>query len=189
MTNLYLFFEFIKISLFSFGGGYGTLPFIYYLGQEYNWYSTKEIMQMVAIAAVTPGAFGVNMATYTGFKSTGILGAILATLGLVIPSYFLSVGIYKIIKKYKDTNFMVDFLETLRAVASGLMFVVVLKMINQEILRISIFQKSMDFNFHGLLFLIFCVLLYFILKKNILYMMISSLIFGVVFIKIFGFIV
>ena len=180
MIYLQLTIEFIKISLFSFGGGFGTLPFIYYIANEYSWYSIKEIMHMVAIAAVTPGAFGVNMATYTGYKTAGIFGALCATLALIIPSMLLSIGIYKILKKYKDSIFMKDFLETLRAVASGLLFVVVLQMINQEIVHFQLQTLKMNFDTKALLFLILSILLYFLLKKNIPLTMLFTMIFGAI---------
>ena len=185
MIFIQLTIEFIKISLFAFGGGYGTLPFIYYLANQYSWYSVKEIMHMVAIAAVTPGAVGVNMATYTGYKTAGIFGALCATLALIIPSMLLSIGIYKILKKYKDSVFMKDFLETLRAVASGLLFVVVLQMINQEIFRFQIKTLKMNFDIKAFMLLIISILLYFLLKKNIPLTMLFTLIFGAVM-KYFG---
>ena len=180
MIYLQLTIEFIKISLFSFGGGYGTLPFIYYLANQYSWYSVKEIMHMVAIAAITPGAFGVNMATYTGYKIAGILGSFCATIALIIPSMLLSIGIYKILKKYKDSFFMKDFLETLRAIASGLLFVVVLQMLNQEIFHFQIKNLSMNFDFKAFMLLIISTLLYFLLKKNIPLTMLFTLIFGAI---------
>ena len=170
--------EFIKISLFSFGGGYGTLPFIYYIANKYAWYGVKEIMHMIAVAAVTPGAFGVNMATYTGFKTAGVIGAILATLALIIPSFFLSIGIYKILKKYKDSDFVCDFLDTLRAVAAGLLFVVVLQMINQEILHFSMKNLTFNFDYKAFIFLILNILIYFLVKKNIPVTMLIALVIG-----------
>ena len=178
MIFLQLTVEFIKISLFSFGGGYGTLPFIYYLANQYNWYSVKEIMHMVAIAAVTPGAFGVNMATYTGYKTAGVFGAFCATLALIIPSMLLSIGIYKILKKYKDSAFMKDFLETLRAVASGLLFVVVVQMLNQEIFHIQMKTLTMNFQWKAFMLLILSILLYYLVKKNIPLTMLLTLISG-----------
>ena len=178
MIYFQLAYEFIKISLFSFGGGYGTLPFIYYIANQYEWYSAKEIMHMVAIAAVTPGAFGVNMATYTGFKTAGVNGAFIATLALLIPSFFLSIGVYKILKKYKDSTLMKDFLETLRAVAAGLLFVVVLQMINQEIIHFNLAEFSINFDFKAFLFLLFSIGIYFLIKKNIPLTMLLTLIFG-----------
>ena len=108
MIYFQLVYEFIKISLFSFGGGYGTLPFIYYLANQYSWYSVKEIMHMVAIAAITPGAFGVNMATYTGFKTAGVIGAFLTTLALIIPSMLLSIGIYKTVRLTSNKSLLKD---------------------------------------------------------------------------------
>lgn len=178
MIYIQLITEFIKISLFSFGGGYGTLPFIYYIANEYNWYGTKEIMHMVAIAAVTPGAFGVNMATYAGFKTLGFLGALLATSALVVPSVILSVMIYKLLKKYRGSNIVQDGLETLRAIASGLIFAVVLQMLNHEIFHFDIKTYTMNFEIKSLLFLLFSVLIYLLVKKNIPITMLLTLIFG-----------
>lgn len=178
MIYIQIIIEFIKISLFSFGGGYGTLPFIYYISNEYGWYSTKEIMHMVAIAAVTPGAFGVNMATYTGFKTLGFIGALFATLAIIVPSVILSVCVYKILKKYRDSNIVQDGLETLRAIAAGLIFVVVLQMLNQEIFHIDIKTFSMNFEIKSLIFLFFSILIYFLVKKNIPVTMLLTLIFG-----------
>lgn len=180
MIYFQLIFEFIKISLFSFGGGYGTLPFIYYLSNQYDWYSTKEIINMVGIAAVTPGAFGVNMATYSGFKSAGVLGALVSTLALIAPSFFLSIGVYKILKKYKDTDLMQDFLETLRAVAAGLLFVVILQMLNHEIVHFNMIDFSFNFSVRSFLFLCFCIFIYFLVKRNIPITMLVALFFGAI---------
>ena len=178
MIYFQLTLEFIKISLFSFGGGYGTLPFIYYIANEYGWYSVKEIMHMAAIAAVTPGAFGVNMATYTGHKTTGVIGAALATLALIVPSVILSIWIYKLLKKYKDSQLMQDTLETLRAIASGLLFVVVLQMLNQEIFHFNTKTFTMNFDIKAFFFLIFSTIIYFLVKKNIPITMLLTLFLG-----------
>ena len=178
MIYFWLSVEFIKISLFSFGGGYGTLPFIYYISNHYGWYETKEIMHMIAVSAITPGAFGVNMATYTRFKTSGLLGSIITTAALVIPSVILSIGVYKILKKYKDSKFFQNVLETLRAVASGLLFAVLLQMLNQEIFHANLKDLSMDFQPKSLIFLIFSIFIYFIVKKNIPITMLLTLLLG-----------
>ena len=180
MIYIRLIVEFIKISLFSFGGGYGTLPFIYYLSTHYGWYGVKEIMHMVAVAAVTPGAFGVNMATYTGFKTAGVIGAIVATSALIVPSFVLTVLVYKALKKYKDSHLFQDFLETLRAVASGLLFAVVLQMLNQEIFHFKLSNMSLDFSLNAFAFLIFSTFIYLLVKKNVPITMLLTIIFGAV---------
>ena len=73
MIFIHLFWEFFKIGVFSFGGGYATIPFLYHISQVYNWYSLDELTQMVAVASITPGPVGINVATYAGLKSAGIL--------------------------------------------------------------------------------------------------------------------
>lgn len=178
MIYFQLVLEFVKISLFSFGGGYGTLPFIYYIANKYAWYGTKEIMHMIAVAAVTPGAFGVNMATYTGFTTAGVTGALLATIALIIPSFLLSIGVYKILKKYRDSQIVCDFLDTLRAIASGLLFVVVLQMINQEILHFNMKNLTFSFDYKAFVFLLLNILIYFLVKKNIPLTMLIALVIG-----------
>jgi chromate transporter len=79
MIYLNLFYEFFKIGLFSFGGGYATIPFLLRISEEYGWYSIKELTQMVAVAAITPGPVGINVATYSGMKAGGVLTAFIAT--------------------------------------------------------------------------------------------------------------
>ena len=79
MIYLQLFLEFFKIGLFSFGGGYATIPFLYHISQVYSWYSLDELTQMVAVASITPGPVVINVATYDGLKSAGVLGSALAT--------------------------------------------------------------------------------------------------------------
>ena len=82
MTLLRLMFEFFKTGLFSVGGGLATLPFLYEMSDKTGWFSHADIADMIAISESTPGAIGINMSTYAGFKTAGILGGILATLSL-----------------------------------------------------------------------------------------------------------
>ena len=63
MIFLLLCLEFAKIGLFSFGGGYATLPFLYHMSEVYNWFSLNELSQMLAISSITPGPVGLNVAT------------------------------------------------------------------------------------------------------------------------------
>ena len=86
MIYIHLFAEFFKIGLFSFGGGYATIPFLYHISQVYNWYSLDELTQMVAVASITPGPVGINVATYAGLKSAGLLGSALATGAEMLPA-------------------------------------------------------------------------------------------------------
>ena len=85
MLILQLMFEFLKIGLFSVGGGQSTIPFLYDLVHRFNWFNAQELADMIAISESTPGPVGINMATYAGFNVAGVFGGILATLALVCP--------------------------------------------------------------------------------------------------------
>lgn len=89
MTYLLLFWEFFKIGLFSIGGGAATIPFLAELPNRYNWFTTAELVNFIAISESTPGPIGVNMATYAGYNAAGLLGGVIATAGLVFPSVII----------------------------------------------------------------------------------------------------
>ena len=86
MTGLRMFWEFFKIGLFSVGGGPATLPYLMDLAEKFDWFTMKELTDMIAISESTPGPLGVNMATYAGFTTLGIFGGLVSTIGLIVPS-------------------------------------------------------------------------------------------------------
>ncbi len=100
MIYLLLFVEFFKIGLFAIGGGLVTVPFLFDLADEYGWFSKMELADMIAVSESTPGPIGVNMASYAGFNVGGVFGAIIATIGLVLPSVIIMIVIAKLMKKY-----------------------------------------------------------------------------------------
>ena len=102
MTLLQLMYEFFKTGLFSVGGGLATLPFLYEMSDKTGWFSHADIADMIAISESTPGAIGINMSTYAGFKTAGYAGGILATLALATPSVIIILIIAKFLKKFRD---------------------------------------------------------------------------------------
>lgn len=133
MIYLQLFLEFFKIGLFSFGGGYATIPFLYHISQVYNWYSLNELTQMVAVASITPGPVGINVATYAGLKSAGILGSVLATTAEMLPSLFLVIIVSKLLKKFSDNFYVKSTIETLKPVSCALLTSVAIGLLKPEI--------------------------------------------------------
>ncbi len=107
MIYFLLFIEFFKIGLFSIGGGLATLPFLYELASKYHWIDSSMISNMIAISESTPGPIGINMATYCGFKVSGILGGIIASLALVMPAFFIIIFIFKFLDKFNE-NFYIN---------------------------------------------------------------------------------
>ena len=102
MTYFILALEFFKIGLFAVGGGLVTVPFLYDLTGQYDWFTAKELTDMIAVSQSTPGPVGIDMATYAGYKAAGVWGSLLATLSLVTPSVIVVYLISKILTKWKD---------------------------------------------------------------------------------------
>ena len=102
MTLIRLMFEFFKTGLFAVGGGLATLPFLYEISDKTGWFSHADIADMIAISESTPGAIGINMSTYAGFKTAGVPGGILATLSLAAPSLIIILIIAKFLNKFRD---------------------------------------------------------------------------------------
>lgn len=121
MIYLHLFFEFFKIGLFSFGGGYATLPFLYHIADVYHWYTAQQLSDMIAVSSITPGPVGVNVATFSGFVSAGILGSLIATTSVILPSYVLVVIISKLLEKFKSNKNVQAAIYGLKPAGCGLL--------------------------------------------------------------------
>ena len=89
MILLRLFWEFFKTGMFSVGGGLATLPFIYDISDKTGWFTHQQIADMIAVAESTPGPIGINMATYVGFTTAGVIGSLVATLGIITPDIII----------------------------------------------------------------------------------------------------
>ena len=120
MDILILVFEFFKIGLFSIGGGLATLPFLYRLADKYPWFSVHQIPDMIAISESTPGPLGVNMATYTGFQHSGVIGSICATAGLIFPSVVIIIIISRMLEKFRSNKYVNYAFYGLRPAVMGL---------------------------------------------------------------------
>ena len=114
MIYLLLFWEFFKIGLFAVGGGLVTVPFLFDLAEKYSWFTSIELADMIAISQSTPGPVGINMATFAGYKTAGIMGAALATFAEVLPSMIVVYFIAKILLKWHENIYVNKVLEAIR---------------------------------------------------------------------------
>ena len=115
MVYLELFWSFLQIGLFSFGGGYAAMPLIQ--GQvvtEHGWLSMAEFTDLVTISQMTPGPIAVNSATFVGIKIAGIPGALIATAGCILPSCVIVTLIAKLYLKYRNMAMLQGVLNSLR---------------------------------------------------------------------------
>ncbi len=118
---LKLFLEFFHIGLFSFGGGYATLPFLYHIADVQKWYTTKQLSDMIAISSITPGPIGVNVATFAGFTTAGITGAFIATMAVILPSFIIVIIISKLLEQFKHNKYIRSVIYTLKPAGCGLL--------------------------------------------------------------------
>lgn len=104
MILLRLYYEFFKVGLFAVGGGLATVPFLRDIGAATGWFTDAQLTTMIAVSESTPGPMGVNMATYVGYETQGILGAVVATLGLITPSVIVIVIIAGFLQKFRQSK-------------------------------------------------------------------------------------
>jgi chromate transporter len=134
MIYLQLFYTFFKIGLFGFGGGYAMLSMIQgEVVTRYDWVSSQEFTDIVAISQMTPGPIGINAATYVGFTSTGsVVGSVIATFAVVLPSFILMLTISKFFLKYQKHPVVESIFSGLRPAVVGLLASAALVLMNVE---------------------------------------------------------
>ena len=132
MIYIDLIIRFFKTGLFAMGGGLATLPFLQEISDETGWFTRTELANMFAISESTPGPIGVNMATYVGYTTEGVRGAITATLSLITPSIIIILIISMFLNKFKDNKYVNGAFRGIRPASAGLVaaaFVTMLKIV------------------------------------------------------------
>ena len=134
MIWLQLFYVYLKIGIFGFGGGYAMLSLIQAdVVDRYGWISSQEFTDIVAISQMTPGPIGINSATYVGYVVTGnVWGSILATLTVVLPSFLLVLYASHFLRRHKDSPVIKGIFMGLRPVVVGLIASAALLLMNKE---------------------------------------------------------
>jgi chromate transporter len=135
MVLLQLFFEFCRVGLFSVGGGLATIPFLTDLGERTGWFSPGDLANMIAISESTPGPMGVNMATYVGFHTAGVVGGVTATLGLVSSSIVIILIIAGFLDKFRQSKAVDAVFYGLRAASVALITAALLQVAKIALLR------------------------------------------------------
>ncbi len=169
MIYLRLFYEFFKAGLFSIGGGLATLPFLYHISDTTGWFTHSKLADMVAISESTPGPIGVNMATYVGFTTKGILGAVVATIGLITPSIIVILIIAGFLKAFRDNRYVKGAFYGLRPASTGLITAAGVSVVMISLVQWDLFQQTGSiwdlFHWKGLLLAVVIFLLTKVFKK------------------------
>lgn len=134
MIYLQLFWTFFKIGLFGFGGGAAMLSLIQFeVVEHHQWITSQQFTDMVAISQVTPGPIGINTATYAGYLATdGVLGSVVATSAIVLPSLIIMMIVAVMMAKMKDNPWVKSVMFYLRPTIIGLIAAAALLLMTEE---------------------------------------------------------
>ena len=180
---LLLFLEFFKMGALTFGGGYAMIPFIEETVMRHGWMTETELIDFIAVSESTPGAFAVNISTYIGSEVGGFPGALVATLGLVLPPFIIILLIAKVYEKIKEHSLVKGAMLGLKATVVGLIAATVLS-VGKEVffskgINLAVFQSANIYVSLG----IFAVALFLLLYKklNPILIIVGSAVIGIIF--------
>lgn len=185
MIYLKLFLEFFKIGLFSIGGGLATLPFLQELIYKYGWATSEELLNMIAVSESTPGPIGINMATFLGYKTAGVFGGILATVGLVVPSLIIIIIIAHYFTKFSEKHIVKSSFYGIRPAVAGLIGAAGFEVAKVSIFNFNKFIENKNilqlFDIKG--FILFSLMIFLInkYKKHPIFYIIFAAFIGIVF--------
>ena len=120
MIYLDLFLGFLGASCFAFGGAYAAIPIIRDMVISYGWLTDAELSYMIAVSESTPGPIMVNLATYVGSNQAGILGSLVATFAVILPSFVIIVLIMAVLKNFIENKYVKAVLDGLKACVMGI---------------------------------------------------------------------
>lgn len=142
MIYLQLFWEYFKVGLFSIGGGMATIPFLYEMSDNTGWFTHAQLADMLAVSESTPGPIGVNMATYVGYTTAGLLGSVIATIGLVVPSVIVILLIARVLTQFRHNSYVEAAFYGLRPASTGLIAAAGVTVLTVALLNMDLYQKT-----------------------------------------------
>lgn len=186
---LSLFWEFFKIGLFTFGGGYAMIPLVTETAVNVFNISNETVLNFIAISESTPGPIAINMATFIGYTTYGVLGAIIATLGVILPSFLIILLISTLIKNLLKISYVQAFLSGVRPVVVGLIIGTGIILFIEIIFGIQTIDSTFSFDYKSLM--IFSIIasisiMYKVIKKKFISPIILIIISALLGIIIFG---
>jgi len=173
MILIKIFWEFFKIGLFTFGGGYAMIPLIEKeIVNTHHWLTLEQFVELIAIAEMTPGPIAVNSATFVGYKVAKFWGAVVSTLGVVLPSFLIIWAIASVFFSFQDNQIVQAAFKGLKPAILALIIVAAL-----SITKIAIAD------YKSVLILVFVVIAVWILKIHPILALLISGIIGIMFLR------
>ena len=142
MIYIQLFIEFFLTGLFAVGGGMATIPFLEDISTRTGWFTHAQLADMVAVSESTPGPIGVNMATYVGYLTAGVPGSIIATIGLVLPSFIIILVVAAFLKAFRKSKYVERVFYGIRPASTALIAAAGVSVLMLCIVDVSAFKLS-----------------------------------------------
>jgi len=178
-----LIFEFFKTGLFAFGGGLATIPFLEEMGSNFGWFSVDTLTTMIAISESTPGPMGINMATYVGYHTYGILGGLITSLALVAPSIIVVCLIASMYDQFKQSKMIQAIFSGLRPAVVGFIISACIGIFLTTLFNIDAFTASKSvfklFNFYSIITVIVLLSINHYKKLNPIYTIVFCAFIGI----------
>lgn len=146
MILLELFLTCFKVGLFTIGGGAAIIPILQQEVVAKGWISMEEVLTYIAISESTPGPIAINMATFVGSSQAGFLGALCATLGMVMPSFIIILTIAKFFSKFSENKYIKTVLVSIRPFVVGMILSAGLYLVLSAV-GVSSAEKIKEFDF------------------------------------------
>lgn len=157
MIYLELFLTFLQIGAFSFGGGYGMISLIREKVMMHGWLTEGELLNMIAVAESTPGPIAVNMATFVGAEQGGIIGSLIATFGIVLPSFLIILLIASMMRNLLKYAGVKAFLGGIRPCVVGLILATAITMFMSTVIGFGNIEEAISVDVKGII--IFAILI------------------------------
>lgn len=142
MIYLRLFYEFFKTGLFAVGGGMATLPFLYDMSDKTGWFTYSQLADIIAVSESTPGPIGINMATFVGYNTAGVPGAVIATAGLVTPCVIVILIIARFLKEFRQNYYVDAAFYGLRPCSVALIAAAGMLVVKMELFNFDLFSQT-----------------------------------------------
>lgn len=162
MIYLDLFLGFLKVGCFAFGGAYGAIPLIRDVALSYGWLTDETLTYMIAVSESTPGPIMVNLATYVGSTQAGFLGAIIAILAVVLPSFFIIILVTSLSKMLLKNKYVQAILQGLKPCVIGIVLATGIYMVINNCL---ITTSVLSINFKSIIITVLLVVFAIVYKQ------------------------
>ena len=165
MIYIKLFLTFFEIGLFTFGGGYAMISLIREKALAFGWLTEEELLNMIAVSESTPGPIAVNMATFVGSTKGGFFGSLMATLGVVLPSFIIILLVSALIRNFLKYKGVQAFLHGVRPCVVALILATAVTMLLSTLLAITTVGSGFAPDLRGILIFVILITLALVFRK------------------------